>query len=50
MVLPNFVAIDPVNVEIFNWKSENFDRLVALEDRSDHQSHWDESSGDNECL
>ncbi len=36
---------------MFYWIDENSDLLVALEERSgDHQSYYDSSSGDHECL
>lgn len=39
-----------VDVEIFHRISEKFDLLVALDGKSDHQSHYYSSSGDHEYL
>ncbi len=37
----NFVQSHLINFEIFRWINENFDQLVAPEEKSgDHQSHW----------
>lgn len=40
MSVQNVVPIHPVDAEIFHSTGENFDLLVALEEKSeDHQSH-----------
>ncbi len=45
-----FEAVHPVDLEIFYWISENFDLLVALDEKwRVHQSQEDSSSGDHEC-
>ncbi len=45
-VCTKFGANQPVDVEIFQWISENSDLMVVLQEKlRDHQSHKDESSG-----
>ncbi len=45
------VPIDIVNVEIFHKINENFDLLVALQQKlHDHQCQQDSSSGNNDVL
>lgn len=45
------MPIHPVNVEIFYWITDNFDLMVALEEKTrDNKSEYDLSSRDHECL
>ncbi len=47
----NVLPINLEDVEVLNWISENFDLLMALQEKSrDHESHENSSSRNPDCL
>ncbi len=50
MSVQNVVPIHPIDVESFQWTSENFDLVMALETKSQHhRSDRDSTAGEHKC-